>query len=89
MNKKRALRFTLARSLLAMLIALFVASLLILLSAKGETFADRLEATGVALREMLIGPLFRFGKNGTRFDAMRLADVFANMIPTIFTGLAV
>lgn len=89
MNKKRALRFTLVRSLLAMLIALFVASLLILLSAKGETFADRLEATGIALREMLIGPLFRFGRSGIRFDAKRLADVFAAMIPTTFTGLAV
>ena len=29
------------------------------------------------------------GKNGTSFELKRLADVFASMIPTIFTGLSV
>ena len=89
MSKKRALRFTVVRSFIAILIALLVASLLIFVSAKGETFSDKIDATGAALKQMLVGPLFRFGKNGTRFEAKRFADILAAMIPTTFTGLAV
>ena len=89
MSKRRALRFTIVRSLVAIIIALLVASLLIFISAKGDTFSDKMEATGAALKQMLVGPLFRFGKNGTKFEAKRLADIFAAMIPTTFTGLAV
>ena len=38
---------------------------------------------------MLVGPLFRMGKNGTRFETKRLTDILASMIPIIFTGLSV
>ena len=86
MTKKRQLRFTIIRSLVAILIALLVATILIFISAEGATFADKLEATREALKQMLIGPLFRFSKkNGTVFEAKRLADILAAMIPTTFT----
>ena len=45
MTKKRQLRFTIIRSLVAILIALLVATLLIFISASGATFHDKLEAT--------------------------------------------
>jgi len=90
MTKKRQLRFTIIRSLVAILIALLVATILIFISAEGATFADKLEATREALKQMLIGPLFRFSKKkGTAFEAKRLADILSAMIPTIFTGLSV
>lgn len=90
MTKKRQLRFTIIRSLVAILIALLVATLLIFISATGSSFADKLDATREALKQMLLGPLFRFSKkNGTAFEAKRLADILAAMIPTIFTGLSV
>lgn len=90
MTKKRQLRFTIIRSLVAILIALLVATILIFISASGSTFADKLDATREALKQMLLGPLFRFSKkNGTAFEAKRLADILAAMIPTIFTGLSV
>jgi len=90
MTKKRQLRFTIIRSFVAILIALLVATILIFISASGSTFADKLDATREALKQMLLGPLFRFSKkNGTAFEAKRLADILAAMIPTIFTGLSV
>ena len=90
MTKQRQLRFTIIRSLVAILIALLVATLLIFISASGATFHDKLEATREALKQMLAGPVFRFSKkNGTVFEAKRLADILAAMIPTIFTGLSV
>ena len=90
MTKKRQLRFTIIRSLIAILIALLVATLLIFISAGGSTFMEKLDATREALKQMLAGPLFRFSKkNGTAFEAKRLADILAAMIPTIFTGLSV
>lgn len=89
MTKKRQFRFTVVRSLIAILIALLVATLLIFISASGDTFADRLSATGNALKQLLVGPLFRTGKKGTSFDLKRLCDILAAMIPTIFTGLSV
>lgn len=90
MTKKRQLRFTIIRSLVAILIALLVATLLIFISATGSSLADKLDATREALKQMLLGPLFRFSKkNGTAFEAKRLADILAAMIPTIFTGLSV
>ena len=46
-------------------------------------------STGDALKQMLVGPLFRMGKNGTRFETKRLTDILASMIPIIFTGLSV
>lgn len=90
MTKKRQLRFTIIRSLVAIGIALLVATILIFISAGGATFQDKLDATREALKQMLAGPLFRFSKkNGTAFEAKRLADILAAMIPTIFTGLSV
>ena len=89
MTKRREIGFTLIRGFLAILIALLVATLLIFISAEGEGIGEKLEAAGEALKQLLIGPLFRMGKNGTSFELKRLADVFASMIPTIFTGLSV
>ena len=90
MTKKRQLRFTIIRSLVAILIALFVATLLIFISAEGSTFLEKLQATGEALKQMLLGPIFRFSKKGgLSFEIKRMLDIFAAMIPTIFTGLSV
>ena len=90
MTKKRHLRFVIIRGLVAILIALLVAMILIFISASGSTFHDKLTATKEALKQMLLGPIFRFGKkSGTVFEAKRLADILAAMIPTIFTGLSV
>ena len=90
MTRKREMRFIIIRSLVAICIALLVATLLIFISAGGDTFHEKLEATGEALRQMLIGPLFRMSKKkGTSFELKRLADILAAMIPTVFTGLSV
>ena len=90
MTKRRQLKFTIIRGLVAICIALLVATILIFISAAGNTFADKLNATTEALKQMLVGPLFRFSKkNGTSFEAKRLAEILAAMIPTIFTGLSV
>ena len=90
MNRKRKVLFTIIRSLLAILIALLVATILIFISTPGATFKIRMDATGEALKQMLAGPVFRFSKkNGMAFEGKRLADIFAAMIPTIFTGLSV
>jgi ABC-type uncharacterized transport system permease subunit len=89
MTKKRQILFTLVRGFVAILIALLVATLLIFISAKGEGFSAKLAATGKALQQMLIGPLFRTGRSGAAFELKRLTDIFASMIPIIFTGLSV
>lgn len=89
MTKKRELMFTLIRGFVAIMIALGVAMLLIFISAEGATVAEKLASTGNALKQMLLGPLFRLGKNGTTFEFKRLTDILATMIPIIFTGLAV
>lgn len=89
MTKKRQLKFSIIRGLFAILIALFVATVLIFISADGATFADKWSATVKALQQLLVGPLFRMGKKGTSFDAKRLADILSSMIPIIFTGLSV
>ena len=90
MTRKRQLRFTIIRGLVAILIALLVATVLIFISAEGRTFMDKLQATGEALKQMLLGPIFRFSKKaGLSFEAKRLLDIFAAMIPIIFTGLSV
>ena len=68
MTKKREIIFSLVRGLVAICIALLVAMLLIFISAEGATFAAKLKATGEALRQLLLGPLFRMGKNGTVFE---------------------
>ena len=90
MTRKRQLRFTIIRGLVAILIALLVATVLIFISTEGKTFMEKLEATGEALKQMLFGPIFRFSKKaGLSFEAKRLLDIFAAMIPIIFTGLSV
>lgn len=89
MTKKRELTFTIVRGLTAILIALAVATLLIFISAKGDNVGEKLVSTGDALKQLLVGPLFRFGRNGISFDFKRLCDILATMIPIIFTGLAV
>ena len=89
MTKKRQILFSVIRGLLAILIALLVATLLIFLSADGDSFAEKLAATGGALKQLLVGPLFRMGRSGTKFDFKRLTDILASMIPIIFTGLSV
>ena len=62
MTKKRELIFSIVRGLLAILIALLVATLLIFISANGESVSEKLSSTGDALKQMLVGPLFRMGK---------------------------
>ena len=62
MTKSRQIRFTIIRSLVAICIALLVATLLIFISAGGDSFQEKLQATGEALKQMLIGPLFRMSK---------------------------
>ena len=90
MSKSRQIRFVLIRSLVAISIALLVATLLIFISADGNLLGEKLEATREALKQLLAGPVFRFSKkNGTAFEAKRLADILAAMIPTTFTGLSV
>ena len=79
--RRRSLTFTLVRGAAAIGIALLVAAVLIFVSADG----DRLAHTGEALRQLLIGPLFR--SNGS-INVKNICDVLAAMIPTIFTGLA-
>ena len=75
MTKRRQLRFTLIRTLMAIGIALAVAALLIFISSTGSTFAEKLDATKEALKQMLIGPLFRMSaKKGTSFEAKRFTD---------------
>ena len=65
MTKKRQILFSVIRGLLAILIALLVATLLIFLSADGSSFSEKLSATGDALKQLLVGPLFRMGRSGT------------------------
>ena len=90
MTKKREITFTIVRSLLAILIALAVAMVLIFISVKGDSVGEKLLTTGEALKQLLLGPLFKI-KNGAiqGFEAKRLCDILATMIPITFTGLAV
>ena len=79
MTKKRQILFSVIRGLLAILIALLVATLLIFLSADGDSFAEKLAATGGALKQLLVGPLFRMGRSGTKFDFKRLTDIIEKL----------
>ena len=85
MSKKNRTKFSIIRAAAAMGLALLVAFLLILLSAEGANFSEKLAASGKALREMLVSPLFK--KNGN-FSMKNFSDVLAGMIPIMFTGLA-
>lgn len=91
MTKKRQLTFTFTRGLLAIVIALVVATLLIFISSNGTNAAEKLATTKNALTQLLIGPLFKTDSSGAvgAFQAKRLTDILASMIPIMFTGLAV
>ena len=78
MSKKNRTKFSIIRAAAAMGIALLVAFLLILLSADGANFSEKIAASGKALREMLVSPLFK--KNGN-FSMKNFSDVLAGMIP--------
>ena len=54
MSKKNRTKFSIIRAAAAMGIALLVAFLLILLSADGANFSEKIAASGKALREMLV-----------------------------------
>ncbi|MBQ7871678.1 MAG: ABC transporter permease [Oscillospiraceae bacterium] len=86
MTKKGRLMFSLVRGAMAIGIALLMTALLVFISASGETFAERLAATGDALVNLLVRPIF---KSGGGFSAKNFNDILAGMIPTIFTGLSV
>ncbi|WP_026527537.1 ABC transporter permease [Butyrivibrio sp. VCD2006] len=89
MTKKREMIFSIVRAALAILISLVVAMLLIFISADGSSVGEKFKMTGEALKQLLIGPLFRVNANGVSFEGKRLADILSAMIPTIFTGLSV
>ncbi len=84
MSKKRSLIFSVVRGCAAILIALAVATLLIFVCSDGS-LAERGSQTLSALRQLLIGPLFR-SKGG--ISTKNLCDVLAAMIPIVFTGMA-
>ncbi len=86
MNRQGKLMFSLIRGALAIGIALLMTALLVFISASGETFMERLAATGDALVNLLLRPLF---KSDGSFYAKNFHDILAGMIPTIFTGLSV
>ena len=77
--------FTVVRSAAAIAIALLVAMLLIFVSADADGVAAKFSLTVDALRQLLIGPLF---KNTGAFSVKNFSDVLASMIPIMFTGLA-
>ena len=89
MTKQRQIVFSIVRAIVAILISLLVAMLLIFISADGDSVSEKLAAMGEALKQLLIGPLFRVNARGLSFEGKRLADILAAMIPTTFTGLAV
>ena len=74
--RRRSLTFTVVRGAAAIGIAILVAAILIFVSSEG----DRFGATLAALRQLLIGPLFR--ANGS-INFKNICDVLAAMIPSI------
>ncbi|MDD5807514.1 MAG: ABC transporter permease [Oscillospiraceae bacterium] len=85
LSRRRDLMFTVVRSAAAIAIALLVAMLLIFVSADADGVATKFSLTVDALRQLLIGPLF---KNNGAFSVKNFSDVLASMIPIMFTGLA-
>ena len=92
MNKKQNLIFSLVRGGAAILLALLVTTALIFICADapdgaslGAAVSAKLGQTAGALRQLLIGPIFR--ANGS-VNVKNICDVLAAMIPIIFTGLA-
>ena len=91
MTKKRSFWFSILRGALAITIALIVAVVLIYISSEGETASEKLATTGNALKQLLVGPLFKTNSKGEigAFQSKRLTDVLASMIPIMFTGLSI
>jgi len=85
MNKKRSTMFSIMKGALAIFTALLVAAVLVFVSAKGDSVSVKLAETGTALKSMLISPLI---KNTGKFNLKGLTDIFATMIPLLFTGVA-
>lgn len=85
MNKRRQIIFNISRAVAAIAIAIAVTALLIFLSSTGATFGDKLTDTLLALKAMLVNPIFR--ANGT-FNTKSFYDILSLMIPIMFTGLA-
>ena len=85
LSRRRDLMSTGVRSAAAIAIALLVAMLLIFVSADADGVAAKFSLTVDALRQLLIGPLF---KNNGAFSVKNFSDVLASMIPIMFTGLA-
>ena len=85
LSRRRDLMFTVVRSAAAIAIALLVAMLLIFVSADADGVAAKFSLTVDALRQLLIGPLF---KNNGAFSVKNFSDVLASMSPIMFTGLA-
>lgn len=84
MNKKRSTMFSVAKGALAIFVSLLVAAVLVFVSAAGDTVADKFAETGIALKSMLVSPLF---KADGSFNFKGLCDVLALMIPIMFTGV--
>ena len=85
MNKKRSTIFSIMKGALAILIALLVAAILVFISAEGSNVSEKLSQSAIALRSMLVSPLF---KTNGEFNVKGLTDVLALMIPIMFTGVA-
>lgn len=85
LSRRRDLLFTVVRSAAAIAIALLVAMLLIFISADADGIGAKFSLTLDALRQLLIGPLF---KSSGGFSVKNFSDVLAAMIPIMFTGLA-
>ena len=84
-SRRRNLTFSIVRGAAAILIALLVAALLIFVSSEGDTPGEKFSQTMAAMRQLLIGPIFR--TNGS-VNVKNICDVLAAMIPIVFTGLA-
>ena len=58
-SRRRDLTFSIVRGAAAILIALLVAALLIFVSSEGATPGEKFSQTMAAMRQLLIGPIFR------------------------------
>ena len=80
MSDRKLLLFTLIRGLAAILLALAVAAIFIFISSDEPL---------TALKYLLLGPVVSFKATGNVFNTTSFLTIFAAMIPTIFSGLAV
>ncbi|HPR35433.1 MAG TPA: ABC transporter permease [Anaerolineaceae bacterium] len=80
MTDRRLIVFNLLRGLAAILLALVVAAIFIFISSDEPL---------TALKYLLMGPVVSFRATGNVFNTTSFLTIFAAMIPTIFSGLAV